>query len=338
MRRLRVLIWHVHGSYLYYLSHCPHDFYVPSRPERRGDFVGRWGHFPWGDNVIDVPAESVRDLALDCVIYQRPRQYEEDRLALLSEAQRRLPYIYLQHDPPCGHPTDSRHLVDDPNALLVHVTPFNELMWDGGRTPTRVIDHGVRVPERIRYTGEMQRGLVVVNRLRRRGRRLGADVYDRVRARVPLDLIGMEAEAWEGGLGEVRHDLLPAFAVRYRFFFNPIRYTSLGLAVCEAMMLGMPIVGLATTEMASAVQNGVSGHVHTDVRALVGVMQQLLQDPGEARRLGAGARRYAMERFNIHRFVRDWNAALRDVTGLDPPVRTVAGAGELHGHAHRHDQ
>jgi len=40
-----------------------------------------------------------------------------------------------------------------------------------------------------------------------------------------------------------------------RFFFNPIRYTSLGLAVCEAMMVGMPIIGLATTEMATTVQN-----------------------------------------------------------------------------------
>ncbi len=52
-----------------------------------------------------------------------------------------------------------------------------------------------------------------------------------------------------GGLGEVRHVELAAFAARYRFFFNPIRYTSLGLAVIEAMMVGMPIVALATTEM-----------------------------------------------------------------------------------------
>jgi hypothetical protein len=328
MRRLRILIWHVHGSYLYYLSQCPHDFYLPSRQDRRGDFAGRFGHFPWGENVFDVPAEAVKDLPLDCVIYQRPRQYEEDRRTLLSAAQRRLPCIYLEHDPPVGHPTDSRHPVDDPAALLVHVTPFNALMWDCGRTPTRVIDHGVLVPEDVRYTGERARGLVVVNHLRRRGRRLGADVYDRVRARVPLDLVGMGAEPWEGGLGEVRHDLLPAFQAAYRFFFNPIRYTSLGLAVCEAMMLGMPVVALATTEMASVVQPGVTGCASTDVDALIPQMHALLADREEARRLGAAAREYARDRFNIHRFVRDWNAALRDVTGVDAPVRAAAGAGE----------
>jgi glycosyltransferase involved in cell wall biosynthesis len=163
-------------------------------------------------------------------------------------------------------------------------------------------------------------------------------VYDSVRARVPLDLVGMGAEPWEGGLGEVRHDRLPAFQAAYRFVFNPIRYTSLGLAVCEAMMLGMPVVGLATTEMASAVQHGVTGYVSTDVEALIPLMQGLLRDPEAARRLGAAAREYALDRFNIHRFVRNWNAALRDVTGVDAPGRAAGGAGEVHAQAHCHDQ
>ena len=43
-------------------------------------------------------------------------------------------------------------------------------------------------------------------------------------------------------------------------------------------------------------------------------MLDLIQHPEEARRLGEGARRYATERFNIHRFVRDWNAAFGLVT------------------------
>ena len=28
MRRLNVLTWHTHGSYLYYLTQVPHEFYV----------------------------------------------------------------------------------------------------------------------------------------------------------------------------------------------------------------------------------------------------------------------------------------------------------------------
>jgi glycosyltransferase involved in cell wall biosynthesis len=42
-------------------------------------------------------------------------------------------------------------------------------------------------------------------------------------------------------------------------------------------------------------------------------MQALLKDPTEARRLGEGARRTALERFGIERFARDWDNVLREV-------------------------
>ncbi|HVJ30224.1 MAG TPA: glycosyltransferase, partial [Gammaproteobacteria bacterium] len=132
------------------------------------------------------------------------------------------------------------------------------------------------------------------------------------RERVPLDLVGMSAEE-AGGVGEVRHDVLPQFAARYRFFFNPIRYTSLGLAVVEAMMIGLPVVALATTEMATVVENGTTGYVDTSLDRLIARMQELVAAPAEARRLGSAARAYARERFAIGRFVADWNAALEAV-------------------------
>jgi len=314
MRPLRILTWHVHGNYLYYLSQVPHTFYLPVKPGRPEGYGGRLPGMPWPDNLCDVPAEEVKNLDLDVILYQSHKNYLEDQYEILSEDQQRLPRVHLEHDPPRQQPTDTRHVVDDPNVLLVHVTHFNDLMWDSGRTPTRVVEHGVMVPPDVRYSGELERGLVVVNGLAGRGRRLGADVVARVRQEVPLDLVGMGSEK-AGGLGEVPHDRLPAFEAPYRFFFNPIRYTSLGLAVCEAMMIGMPILGLATTEMVTAVENGVSGHVHTDVRTLVDRMHELLADPAEAHRLGEGARRQARERFRIERFVDDWLDVFRLVTG-----------------------
>jgi hypothetical protein len=315
-KRLKILTWHTHGSYLYYLTQAPHDFYVLSKPDRPPGYGGRCGHMPWGDNVIDMPVDRVKDHEFDCILFQDDDQYLKDQHVYLSEAQRRLPKIYLEHDTPREHPTDMPHPVDDPEILLVHVTPFNEVMWNNGRTPTRVVEHGVIVPPAVRYDGRLARGLVVVNHLARRGRRLGGDIYLSARGHVPLDLVGMGADEMPGGLREVQHAQLPAFAAKYRFFFNPIRYTSLGLAVIEAMMIGMPIVALATTEMSTVIQSDVSGYADTSVPNLVEHMQQLVADPAQARRLGDGARRYALERFHIDRFVEDWNAAFRLVTGL----------------------
>ena len=271
------------------------------------------GVLPWGDNVHEINADDVPDQEFDVILYQHKTHWEYDREHVLSDAQRRLPRVYIEHDPPQENPFQQWHWVDDPDTLLVHVTHFNQLMWDCGVTPTRVIEHGVVVPEGVRYTGELERGIVVVNHLAQRGRRLGADVFADVRTRVPLDLVGMDAERLDG-IGEVGNLDLAAFTARYRFFFNPIRWTSLGLAIVEAMTIGMPIVGLATTELATVIRNGENGFVHTDVNALVDAMHELLRDPAEARRLGEGARRTAQERFHIDRFAQDWHDALLQVT------------------------
>src|SRR5690606_6581421 len=152
--------------------------------------------------VFDVPGHAVSGLQLDLILFQSRRYCVEDR-DILSAAQRRLPQIFLEHDPPRESPTDTRHPFDEPDGLLVHVTAFNELMWDNGRSPSRVIEHGVTVPADARYTGEIERGLVVVNGLTKRGRRLGADVFEQVREHIPLDLVGLDAQS-AGGIGEDR--------------------------------------------------------------------------------------------------------------------------------------
>lgn len=311
--RLRILTWHVHGNYLYYLSHAPHDFYIVTKPENPPGYAGCGGTLPWGRNIHEVAYEHVPETQFDCVLYQHHRHYAEDRLHLLTAEQRALPAIFLEHDPPQQHPTNTLHPVQDTDVMLVHVTPFNALMWDNGITPHCVIEHGVVAPRNTDRRSTLPKGICVVNNLARRGRRLGADIYQEVRRKVPLDLVGMGARELDG-LGEIANSELPAFIARYRFFFNPIRYTSLGLAVIEAMMAGLPIVALATTEMALLIQNGRNGYVDTRVPVLMDAMRQFLKKPDFARELGMQARRDALERFGIERFANDWDRLLRTIT------------------------
>jgi glycosyltransferase involved in cell wall biosynthesis len=309
--RLRILTWHVHGNYLYYLTQVPHEWYVLSRPGRPPGYAGRSGALPWGENVHDLPVDELPGMHFDCVLYQS-RQHYEERAHLLDAAQQQVPRIFLEHDPPQEHPTNTLHPVQDPDALIVHVTHFNDLMWDNGVTPSRVVEHGVLVPPEVRYSGEIDRGIVVVNNIRKRGRRLGLDLLREMRAKLPLDLIGMDAEA-EGGLGEVRNVDVPGFMSRYRFFFHSCRYTSLGLAACEAMMIGMPIVAPATTEIVTVIRNGVNGYVDTNRAALADAMRELIAKPELAQAWGRAARETALQRFSISRFVADWERVLAEV-------------------------
>ncbi len=314
MHRLKILTWHVHGSYLYYLVQAPHDFFLPVRPGRPEGYGGRSGHFPWPDNVHDVPADRVRELDVDLVLFQSTRNFFVDQFEILTPAQRELPRVYLEHNTPRVHPTDTRHPVDDPRVLLVHCSYFNALMWDSGRSPVMIVPHGVIVPDDLTWTGELERGITVVNDIQRRGRLAGVDVFLATRERIPLDLAGMGSERL-GGLGDLPHRELHRIETSYRFFFNPIRYTSMPLAVIEAMALGLPIVALATTELPRAVPHGEAGFVTNSLDELADGMRRLLADRETAARLGRRAREIAREMFGIERFVRDWDAVYRRALG-----------------------
>jgi glycosyltransferase involved in cell wall biosynthesis len=208
------------------------------------------------------------------------------------------------------------HPVDDPGVLLVHVTHFNDLFWDCRRTPTRVIDHAVMpaTPEGA-YTGELEKGVSLVNDMPRRKRVVGGDVFARASEEVPLDLFGFDSPS-AGGLGELPQGEVHERMKAYRFYFNPVRYTSLPLSVLEAMEVGLPVLALATTELVTVIKDGENGFIDTNVENLIKRMHWLLDDPERARRIGEAGRRTVRERFNLERFVADWEAAFEEALGI----------------------
>lgn len=303
-RPLRIFTWHVHGTYLYYLSKADIVLYIPFRDKNEPGYGGRGHTFPFGPNVVEVPFENVQYLDFDLILFQSKQNYLWDQFSLLSEQQRLLPKVYLEHDPPRETPTDTVHVVKDPEVSVVHVTYYNQLMWDApGTINSTVIEHGIPDQDII-YNGKKRKGIVVINNPDKRGRRLGWDIFNKLRTVVPLDIVGMGTENY--GLGEILHEDLASFIACYRFYFSPIRYTSLGLSTLEAMAIGMPVVGLATTELSNVLENGVSGFLHTDLSFLCDKMQYLLDNPGFAAEMGRRGSTIVQQRFGIKRFVHDW--------------------------------
>ena len=312
MRRLKILIWHIHGSYLNTLTRLDHDWYLPVKEGKPEGYGGRGPTFDLPAYVREVPASDVRHLPLDLIIYQTPKNFFEDAYEILSPAQQRLPKIYLEHNTPKPHPTDSCHPIDDPDVLLVHVTHYNRLMWDNGRTPTTVIEHSVAIDPTAHYQGNLERGITVINGIQKRPRIAGYDLFLQARELLPLDIAGMQTEQL-GGLGDIPYRHLHRRVAEYRFLFSPMRYTSLPLAVIEAMTLGMPVVALATTELPTVIEHGKSGYISCNVDELHDGMRYLLAHPDEARRMGEHAQKVARARFGLDRFIRDWNAAFAQV-------------------------
>jgi glycosyltransferase involved in cell wall biosynthesis len=217
----------------------------------------------------------------------------------------------------------TRHpLADRDDIPIAHVTHFNRLFYDNGRASTTVIEHGIVDPGE-RWTGELERAAVVVNEPVRRGRTVGADLLPGLAAVAPVDVFGMGLSGLHEryGLDPGRvalHDDPPQAAMhaelaRRRVYVHPVRWTSLGLSLLEAMHLGMPVVALATTEVVEAVPRE-AGVLATRPERLWAAVREFLHDEDAARLAGKAARAAALERYGLARFLADWDRLLDEVT------------------------
>ena len=312
---MNILIWHVHGGYMTSFVQGRHQYLLPTTPEGGG----RSG-YDWPDSAREVAPGDLRGLDVDLVVLQRPEEVERASELLGREPGRDVPAIFLEHNTPKGDVPFTVHpLADRSDITVVHVTHFNELFWDSGQAPTVVVEHGIVDPGPL-YTGEHEALALVVNEPIRRGRVTGTDLLPAFAEVARIDTFGIAGERLGQHLGlpgRVVHcgdlspqQLQPALAAR-RVYLHPIRWTSLGLALLEAMHLGMPVIALATTEVLRAVPPE-AGAVSTDVGELVAAARLLVEDPDEARRRGAVAREVVLQRYGLQRFLDRWDEVMDD--------------------------
>ncbi len=310
---LTILLWHVHGSWTTSFVQGGHRYLVPCLPDRGPDGLGRARTYTWPADVEEVdPAAAARE-PIDVVVLQRPLD-----LALAPtwlggrRPGRDVAAVYVEHNTPPGPVGDMRHpLANRDDITVVHVSHFNALFWDSGRAPWRVIEHGVVDPGH-RAHGELPRGIVAINEARRRGRVTGTDLLGRLSACAPLDLFGIDAASLGGR--EVNQAELHDEMARRRVYVHPFRWTSLGLTLIEAMLLGLPVVALSTTAIGEAVPPD-AGVVSTRVDVLAEAAGAFVNDREMALAVGVQARQAAVERYALGRFLVDWDELLSDVVG-----------------------
>ncbi|MEB3369269.1 glycosyltransferase [Saccharopolyspora mangrovi] len=317
---LRILVWHRHGSWATAFVQGPHTYLVPVTADRGPDGRGRSQTVSWPDNAVEVEPGRLRDEDIDVVVLQRPGELELTRLWTGRRPGVDVPAVYVEHDTPRGPAGPDRHPVADREDIpIAHVTHFNQMWWDSGRAPNTVIEHGIVDPGH-RWTGTVPHAGVVVNEPVRRSHIAGTDLLPRLSRGAPLDVFGMRVRELPDVLGCDRiipHEDLPqpkmhAELAARRVYLHPYRWTSLGLALLEAMHLGMPIVAVAATEVVEAVPPE-AGAISTRVDTLIDAVTTFTADPDRAREAGNAARRAALRRYSLDRFLADWTALLHEV-------------------------
>jgi hypothetical protein len=315
---MKILLWHVHGAWTTAFVQGKHDYLVPVTPGRDAYGLGRARTYTWPETVAELTPEQLGSADVEVVVLQRPEEWQLAQRWLRRRLGRDLPAVYVEHNTPKGNVPETRHpLADRDDVHIVHVTHFNALFWETGSTRTTVVEHGVPEPA-ASYTGELARLAVAINEPIRRWRVAGTDLLPRFAGAAPLDVYGMGVRDLPTRLGiepAVYEDLPQTelhrqLALR-RAYLHPFRWTSLGLTLIEAMAMGMPVLGLATTEAVAAVPPG-AGVLSTNVEDLVEAGRWLCGDLAAARRLGAAGRVAARTRYGLDRFLGDWDRLLEE--------------------------
>lgn len=294
----KIFTWPVNHQYLFELAQRGFEFYIPTG--QKPFFTNLFSSLK---NVIEVDAATIKDLELDCILFQDEYSYRTAQYEVLSNHQRELLKIYLEHNPPKQHPTNAKHIVEDPAVQLVHVNHYNALMWDNNNVPVTVIENGVQTIH-ASFTGEKMSGVVVLEEDTSDERVTGQDIFMQVKEALPLEVIQI-------GKDDITFQNLPEKLGGYRFLFCPNRYASPPFAVYQAMMLGMPVVGLATTSLPTILSNEVSGFVDSDLNYLICKMKILLEEPQLAAQVGLKARASALQRFGLDRFLAEWKQVFK---------------------------
>jgi hypothetical protein len=300
-RRLRVLLWHVHGSWTDAFVRGRHDYLLPVSPEGPPWGLGKAGR-NW-PSVTEVPLDRLAEAEPDVVVLQRPE--ELDLIAHLG-----VPSVYVEHNAPRPYAASSEHpLAGRSDITVAHVTHFNQAMWDCGRAPTTVVPHGIPDPG-ARYTGELAAGVSMINEPVRRRRVTGADLLDTLAEAAPVDLFGIGTEE-VGGRGDVPAPALHDEIARRRVYLHTARWTSLGLSLLEAMHLAMPVVVFAATEAIEAVPPD-AGVLSTDISVLARGFRELVYEPDFAALAGKNAREHALKKHGLDAFLTTWDRLLAE--------------------------
>ncbi len=313
---MKVALWHVHGSWTTSLVSGGDEYLLVTRPGG-----GPWGRGRAGRNWPATREVNLTELAAaapDVVVLQRPEEIGLIEQALGRRVGADVPAVYVEHNAPRPYAAESTHpLAGRTDIPLVHVTAFNRMMWDNGRCPTVVIDHGIVDPG-PRYRGDLARAGTLINEPVRRARVTGTDLLPDIAGAAPVDVWGIGTDELRihpqvHGCGDLPQDALFDALVRRRVFVHTARWTSLGLSLLEAMHLGMPIVAVAATEAATAIP-AEAGVVSTDPAVLTTAVREFVSDPVRAELAGKAAREAALARFGLHRFRTAWHNLLTEVT------------------------
>jgi glycosyltransferase involved in cell wall biosynthesis len=347
-RKLRILTYRWHVPHQYELYKTGHEFFLVKGTGT--SMCDRWeyGHRPMPANARFIDLGDVRDSDFDLALLhfdENVLNYENTNGQIGPEwgaafrhfvEHLNLPKVAICHGTPQFHgqytpgydKPDLMTVIEPARAALVDyvkdieiVCNSNQAQREWGFHKSRVIWHGFDPSEFLPATYSKgilsPLGPLVKSRPHYRGFYLYQQVFSPEFPEIflpeTLSVPDPDIDYVENVFAIAKYKNYIDQIRQYSVYFNPTLRSPMPRARCEPMMCGVVTVNANNHDVDMFIKNGVNGFYSNDPDELREQLLYLMRNPGATRKMGAEARKTAIDVFNHDRYLADWAALLKSV-------------------------
>lgn len=317
-RPLNILCINHKEPYQVALSRTRHSFYFMHHPKIRG----------WDTNIRPVPnnchllsgnnqtIELRYDTTFDLIVCQdRATQYP---ILLQVAKQLCCPMLNIEYSltAPDTDPYYVESLMYQPYNVTIFSSDFVANSWgaDTEDEEVRVIPHGIDTDLFSGWMGGDHKVLTIVNNYRHRNNTMGFDLFTQIMKCFAINPFG-HTQGMSRATKNV--DELLNIYQKASVFVNTSVWHACPMVLLEAMSVGCPVVTTSSAMLTEIVEDGVNGFIADDIDMMKTKIQNILDNPDMAKKIGQKARQTIVDRFGSEKFVKNWQEVLK--CAIDQP-------------------
>jgi len=299
--KLNILTFQTHERYEEQLCKTGHNFYAFNL-----DGMKQWNtkYAPMPENYVLMPESQIFDHVNFDLILSQDRFYQFKTASQIRN-QLLIPIVALEHTMLGPHASDAsiQYMKSCVGDINIFISDFSR-KYVGIEQNSGIIHHGVNTDKFCNMKQDRQkRVLSVANDFINREYCLNFTGWQRITENFDVTVRGDTPGLSEAANPEELVELYNTHLV----FLNTTTHSPIPTVVLEAMSCGCAVVSTATCMIPEIIENGKNGFISNDEQELKDRIQYLFDNPEEAKKMGENARQTILEKFNLDRFVKDWN-------------------------------
>ena len=303
--RYNILTFDTHERYQFQQAKTGHNFF-----SFRYDGCKEWdkNYSDLPENYYTMPQNSIMT-SIDFDFILSHSKFGQFQMAHRINQTLDLPIVSLEHTLPINNWPQNQ--LDGFRSMTgninVFISEYSVDRWNMN-CDNKVIHHSVDTelfkPSDTEKNGKV---LSVVNDFVNRDYCCNYSGWKRITESLPSSKIRIVGNT--PGLSEPAKDIneLASEYQQASVFLNTSTVSPVPTSLLEAMSCGCAVVSTATCMIPEIIENGVNGYISNDEEDLKGYINDLLNDPSLAAKMGQAARQTILQKFSEEKFINNWN-------------------------------